>query len=198
MTSTPSQQWSPDLSPPNNPNNGKMLRNPSIDDQLKHAIDGIKESLSTMARMEEKALSGHYADRLAGPVGYKTEENAAYQEKVAYSQPTDPRTPYEGNRAYGQTTLDRGISGGPRKVPEFTPPHVRVMQAEARVTEARIRLEALVERLVGPVPLADTADAGEPNPWGGHIGEGANAAQRIKSEAERINWLLRALETTLE
>lgn len=140
-----------------------------------------------MAKIEESALSGHYADRAAGQYPATDAPKEAYIERA------------QVNRAIGRAGAPDGyttLGNGP-KAPEWTPPHIRVIQAEQRVMEARCRLEAIVDRMCGPQPESAQAMAGEPNPWGGAAGETANSAARIKNEVERISDLLLVLETTV-
>ena len=163
---------------------------PTIDEQLKKALEDISRTARHMEALEDKALQ--YENKTAPDYATETGYPGAMQATLNRGIGRAPEPVQETlNRGYGSPGL-KALTGNP---PEFTPPHARVLQAERRVLEARARLESLCESLVGPVPLQDMPEMDEPNPWGGAAGETAGAALRIRYECERIHALLRALET---
>lgn len=148
----------------------------------------IEHSHAQMAQIEERALSGHYGDRLAvpqtPPTGFDEGPSGADATWREANEARQWREPVK-------TVL--GSQAGNSKAPEFTPPHIRVIQAEQRVMDVRARLEGIVERIVGPIPLQDTSEASDAHPWGGAMGEIADSVARIRYEIERMEYLLRAL-----
>lgn len=173
---------------------------PSPHDVLAKLKATIDDGHRQMAQIEEKALSGHYADRLAakGISPGPTQAVDGPGDSYGYQREVNEARQWRGHDIQ-KTTLDGGYGSavGSPKTPQFTPPHIRVIQAEQRVLEARGRLEALVERMVGPQPENAEGMACEPNPWGGAAGEVSNSAARITEQCDRIQRLLTLLETVV-
>lgn len=155
-------------------------RSPSIEDQLRSAIEGIDATHREMRKIEEKALSGHYADRAHA----QYENKAAYTEKEAY--------------ASGLTTLGNGVGSGPN-THQYLTPAARVGMAEADLNGLRKRLYGLCERMCGPQPESVTMQGttSDPIPWGGSMGETAMSAERMRDCIRDMHDVLSIIETAV-
>lgn len=165
-------------------------RSPSIEDQLRSAIEGIDATHREMRKIEEKALSGHYADRA----------HAQYENKAVYDGKAEVARPYAEREAYasGLTTLGNGVGVGP-STHQYLTPAARVGMAEADLNGLRKRLYGLCERMCGPQPESVTMQGttSDPIPWGGSMGETAMSAERMRDCIRDMHDVLSIIETAV-